>query len=268
MVVSDYYKVLGVGKDATPDQIKRAYRDLAKKYHPDKSDGDDTKFKKINEAYETLSDTEKKTAYDNPGFGRRPFRGGFTTGDPSDVEEMFRQHFGGGFTDPRRRRPSTPPPLRGADIQEQQNVTIFEMVTQADKEISLSYAEACPICDGTAASKKSTCPDCTGTGYVNQYKMMGNMRMSSSGPCPSCRGAGFKVEESCTECNGGVIRTNRVYKYTIPPNANNGIILRFREQGANGRNGGPKGDLYVRLNLILPSKSALTKEQLDLLKNI
>ena len=259
--MSDYYKVLGVPKNATPSQIKKAYRDLAKKYHPDKANGDnefEEKFKKINEAYEILSDENKRQAYDNPGF-RRGFggMGGTTTGFNVDIEEMFRSHFGAGFTSPRATQAA-----RGRDLKYKSDVTLYELISQAEKEINLSYREACPACDGTAESERTKCTDCNGLGVVQQYKEMGNMRMSTTGPCPTCRGTGFKVEKKCESCANGVINTNKSFKFTIPPTANHGTVLKYPGEGSNGVNGGPKGDLYIRLDLVLPDKNSLTDEQL------
>lgn len=260
--MTDYYKVLGVPKEATPSQIKKAYRDLAKKYHPDKAEGDisfEDKFKKINEAYETLSDENKKAAYDNPHR-----HSGFTTGYGVDVEEMFRQHFGGGFSSPRQR--TTNIPRRGRDLKLADKVTLYQVLTKAKKEINLSYDEPCPECDGTAAAERSVCSDCNGSGIIQQFKEMGAMRIATNGPCMACRGTGFKIVKKCPSCNGGIIRTNRKFTYEIPPTANNGTVLKYSGDGGNGSHGGPKGDLYIKLNLVLPTN--LTEEQKEFLKEL
>lgn len=259
--MSDYYSVLGVPRDASQDQIKKAYRNLAKQHHPDTDAGTEDKFKEINEAYETLSNPEKRSAYDNPGHAGF---NGFTTGFGMNMDELFRTHFGGPFASG---GPSIRP-AKGNDLKFRAEINLYDIFSEADKELDISYREACSKCDGTAASKRSTCTSCNGSGVVMQHKQMGHMHFSTNGPCQVCNGSGFKVEEKCPDCSGGVVHTTSTFKYKVPPDANNGTILRFGGQGCNGVYGGPKGDLFIRLDLVLPRKETLTAEQLALFKGL
>ena len=264
----DYYKELGIGRNATQEEIKKAFRKLAVKYHPDKNQNDkssEDKFKRVNEAYETLSDNNKKHVYDNPGMGGP--RGGFTTGRGFDINEMFRSHFGTGFSS-RPTRPNTPRPLRGNDLKHGATISIYDIITRTKKTIDFSYRDPCQNCNGTGASKTETCKTCGGMGMIQQVRQQGNIHMATNIQCPECRGAGAKVIEKCTKCDGGYNIIKKSYDWTAPSNANNGTVLRFAGQGTSGVHGGPRGDLFIKLHLYIPSKASLTEEQLEVLKSI
>lgn len=252
--MEDYYSVLNISKEASQEEIKKAYRKLAQKYHPDKSGGDDDKFKKINEAYETLSDPAKRRAYDNPneGFG-------------FDMSDFFHNHFGGRANT----RPQGPRPEMGQDVKVHVSISFYELVMESSKDINISYKDCCSSCEGTGASERDTCSECKGAGMVTKVVNMQGMQMSSAQTCTSCRGMGFKTIAKCSDCQGrGFINQSRSFTFTIPPNANDGSVLRFSGQGGKGRFGGPNGSIFVKLNLQKPNKNDLTEEQLNVLKDL
>ncbi len=252
----DPYSVLGVDRSASKDDIKKAYRKLAMKYHPDKNEGNkdaEAKFKELSTAYETLSDVGKKQAYDNPGMSGNS-RFGF------NVDDFFKDHFGG------QTRHNFP--RKGQDVRGQVNVSLYEMLSEGKKEVDLNFSDICNKCEGTGVEIKTTCPSCNGSGAVNSVVNFNGMHMTTNIPCRACAGRGFIAKKSCTVCNGGNIKVNRKFDIDIPPGSNNGSILRFQGKGRAGSNGGGNGDLFIKLNLILPTKQALTKEQLDSLKGV
>lgn len=266
----DYYEVLGVSRDATEEEIKKAYRKLARKYHPDvnKEDKDATeKFKEINEAYEVLSDPEKRAQYDHfghAGMGEGGFStsgtggfgnfGGFTDfgdfGGGSIFDDIF-DIFGGGFgsTGSRRSQSRRKAPMRGADLQYELEITLEEAAFGAEKEIELYRMENCEACAGTGAkagTSAKTCPTCQGTGQVRQAQTLGNIHFTNVTTCPKCGGSGRIIEEVCPECNGlGRKRVARKIKVNIPPGVDSGSKLRVAGEGEGGENGGPPGDLYI-----------------------
>ncbi len=261
----DYYEVLGVGKDAGQDEIKRAFRNLAKKYHPDTNQGEpnaEARFKEINEVYEVLSDPTKRSNYDaygNPngpvfggpggggGAGQDPFGrvfGDFGGSPFGDIFGQFEDLFGGGS----RRRAATGP-VRGRDLEITLEISLEEAFSGVDKDIKVRRVEACSKCDGSGAepgSKVVTCTTCHGTGQVRSTvnTMLGSMTTVKT--CPQCGGAGKTAEKPCTECGGSgeTVRT-RVVTVKIPPGADSGLHLRLSGQGDAGQRGGPPGDLYV-----------------------
>ena len=252
----DYYEVLGVAKGATEADIKKAYRALAKKYHPDMNPGDkeaEAKFKEINEAYEVLSNAEKRQKYDQYGHaafdpsmgGGGGFGGGFGGFDFGDIFSSF---FGGGGGGGGRRSRG---PVDGDDVYARVTLKFEESVTGVKKEFSYRHIEECPDCKGSGADKGSTvetCSQCHGSGQVTtqQRTMFGVMQSSS--PCPSCRGKGKIIKNPCGNCSGkGYIRIERTIAVSVPAGIDNGNRIVLRGKGDAGRNGGVAGDLVVEV---------------------
>lgn len=263
MAKKDYYEVLGVSKTASQDELKKAYRKLALKYHPDRNKGNaeaEQKFKEISEAYGVLSDESKRAQYDQlgpdafeqaqaGGAGGNPFGGGFGGFSGSGMEDIFDMFFGG--QGGRGGRSGNAGPQRGADLRFDLEITFEEAAFGVEKEISLYRDETCEHCHGTGAepgSKVETCPDCHGTGYVRftQNTMFG--QMVNERPCSKCHGEGKIVSSPCKECRGkGTQKKNKRLKVKIPAGVDNGSRLRVSGEGEAGAKGGPNGDLYVYL---------------------
>lgn len=253
----DYYEVLGVSKGASEDEIKKAYRKMAMKYHPDKNPGDkaaEDKFKEANEAYSILSDADKKNKYDrfghagvdpNAGFGG--FSGG--AGGFEDIFDIFGGMFGGGGGQRRRTGPT-----KGRDLQQSITITFQEAAFGAKKQIQINKYVTCHVCDGTGAEKgtsKTTCPKCNGTGEVRTVKSTPFGQFQSSAPCDRCNGTGQITEHPCKECGGsGKVRKTVTIAVDIPAGVDNDSVISIRGQGEPGTNGGPNGDLYVVVAVI------------------
>lgn len=258
----DYYEVLGVSKTATQDELKKAYRKLARKYHPDlNKDNPEAaeKFKECNEAYSVLSDEQKRAQYDqfgpeafeNGGMGGGPGAGGFGGFGGfggSGMEDIFDMFFGG---QGRGGRSNNAGPQRGADLRYDMEITFEEAAFGVEKEISLKRAERCEHCHGEGAepgSKVETCPECHGSGYVRftQNTMFG--QMVNERPCSRCHGEGKIISNPCKECGGsGTVKKTKKLKVKIPAGVDNGSRLRVGGEGEAGIKGGPSGDLYVYL---------------------
>lgn len=258
----DYYEVLGVSKTATQDELKKAYRKLARKYHPDlNKDNPEAaeKFKECNEAYSVLSDEQKRAQYDqfgpeafeNGGMGGGPGAGGFGGFGGfggSGMEDIFDMFFGG---QGRGGRSNNAGPQRGADLRYDMEITFEEAAFGVEKEISLKRAERCEHCHGEGAepgSKVETCPECHGSGYVRftQNTMFG--QMVNERPCSRCHGEGKIISHPCKECGGsGTVKKTKKLKVKIPAGVDNGSRLRVGGEGEAGLKGGPSGDLYVYL---------------------
>lgn len=258
----DYYEVLGVSKTATQDELKKAYRKLARKYHPDlNKDNPEAaeKFKECNEAYSVLSDEQKRAQYDQ--FGPEAFEnggmgggagtggfGGFGGFGGSGMEDIFDMFFGG---QGRGGRSNNAGPQRGADLRFDLEISFEEAAFGVEKEISLKRAEKCEHCHGEGAepgSKVETCPDCHGSGYVRftQNTMFG--QMVNERPCSKCHGEGKIISNPCHECHGtGTVKKTKKLKVKIPAGVDNGSRLRVGGEGEAGVKGGPSGDLYVYL---------------------
>lgn len=251
----DYYEVLGVEKNATDADIKKAYRTLAKKYHPDMNPGDkeaEAKFKEVNEAYAVLSDAEKRQKYDqfghaafDPGAGAGGgFGGGFGGFDFGDIFSSF---FGGGGGGGRTSRG----PIPGEDTFARVTLSFEESFTGAKKDVSYKRIEECPDCKGSGASKGTTtetCQQCHGSGQITtqQRTMLGMMQ--SSRPCPNCGGKGKVVKSPCKNCNGkGLIRTAKTISVSVPAGIDSGNRIVMRGLGDAGRQGGPAGDLVIEV---------------------
>jgi molecular chaperone DnaJ len=254
MAKRDYYEILGVGKNATKEEIKKAYRKLSKKYHPDINKEPDAaeKFKEIKEAYEVLSDDQKRAHYDqfghadpNQGFGG--FRsddfdfGGFS--GFGGFEDIFSTFFGGG----RRRDPNAP--RAGADLQYTMTLTFEEAAFGKETDIEIPREETCDTCHGTGAkpgTKKETCSYCHGTGQISTEQSTPFGRIVNRRTCPYCGGTGQYIKEKCTTCGGtGRVKKRKKIHVKIPAGIDDGQQLRVAGQGEPGINGGPPGDLYI-----------------------
>ena len=254
----DYYEILGVPKDADDAAIKKAYRALAKKYHPDLHPGDqeaEIKFKEANEAYEVLSDSEKRAQYDQYGHaafeaggaGAGGFGGGF--GDFGGFGDIFSSFFGGGFggnTNARRNGP-----VRGDDIGTRVTLTFEEAAFGVKKEISYNRIIRCPDCSGSGAAKGTSadnCGKCRGTGQMRVIQRLGGMQFESSTTCDACRGRGRIIKNPCGNCRGtGFIRITKKLDVSIPAGIDDGERIALRGQGNDGRNGGSAGDLILQV---------------------
>ena len=266
----DYYEVLGLSKSASDDEIKKAYRTLAKKYHPDMNPGDkeaEVKFKEVNEAYSILSDAEKKSRYDQYGFagvdpnmgagagGGGGFSGfsGFGGGDFSDLGDIFSSFFGGGFGSSSQSGRRRNGPVDGSDLSARVSISFEEAVFGCKKEFSYNRIEKCKDCGGTGSangSQPEVCPDCKGAGQirVTQRTMLGMMQTTKN--CDRCRGTGRIVKNPCQNCNGkGAVRINKKIEISIPAGIDDGQRVVVRGQGDEGRNGGANGDLVVMVSV-------------------
>lgn len=258
MANKDYYEVLGISRDASEADIKKEYRKLAMKYHPDKNKGNkeaEEKFKDINEAYQVLSDPEKKEQFDR--FGTTDFNGGgsgaggFGAG-MGGFEDIFDSFFGGGFGGSSRSRRDAP--RRGADLEYSINLTFEEAVFGVEKEVSIAKNETCDTCRGTGAkpgTNQKTCDRCGGTGQVKYQRNTPLGSFVSTSTCDKCAGSGKIIEEKCTKCRGkGTVRNNKKISINIPAGVDNGNVLPLRGQGEPGENGGPMGDLYINIRVL------------------
>jgi molecular chaperone DnaJ len=258
MAKRDYYEVLGVSRDASESELKTAFRNLARKYHPDVNDASDAeeKFKEINEAYGVLSDADKRAAYDR--FGHQGVRGpnggpGFETVDFSDFADIFGDMFGFGGFGGRSRTARRTAPRRGADLQYQVVISFKEAVFGTEKEIEVTKDERCETCAGDGAkpgTSPQTCPECQGRGEVRQTRqtLLGSMVQVTT--CPVCSGRGKVIKEHCQTCSGqGKVRKTRRKKVTIPAGVDDGTRIRLAGEGQPGENNGPPGDLYLLIRV-------------------
>lgn len=261
----DYYEVLGVDRGADDATLKKAYRKLAKKYHPDMNPGDkdaEQKFKEATEAYGILSDPEKRKAYDQ--FGHAAFENGgaggtggfggfggfdFNGGDMGDIfGDIFGDLFGGG-----RSRRTNNGPMKGANLRAVVHITFQEAVFGCEKELELTLKDTCKTCNGTGAkpgTSPETCSKCNGTGQVvyTQQSMFGMVRNVQT--CPECNGTGKVIKEKCTDCRGtGFTSSRKKIQVSIPGGIDDGQSIRIREKGEPGTNGGPRGDLLVEVQV-------------------
>ncbi|MDF2950680.1 MAG: chaperone protein DnaJ [Anaerocolumna sp.] len=254
----DYYEVLGVSKTATDDEIKRAYRKLAKKYHPDANPDDKTaeaKFKEASEAYAVLSDADKRRQYDQ--FGHSAFEGGAGSGgfdfnNMGDMSDIFGDIFGDLFGGGRSRRANNGP-MKGPNLRTGIRITFEESITGVEKEIELNLKEECNTCHGTGAkpgTHAETCSKCGGKGQVvyTQQSLFGMVRNVQT--CPDCKGTGKIVKEKCSDCYGsGFVTKKKKIEVSIPAGIDNGQSIRIREKGEPGTNGGERGDLLVEISV-------------------
>jgi molecular chaperone DnaJ len=289
-MAEDYYTTLGVGRDASQDEIKKAYRRLAHEHHPDKGNGNDSeKFKKVNEAYQVLSNPEKRRQYDQfgaafqnagrggagAGFGgyggqgawdfsdfARNF-GGFSGGaEYEDAFDIFSDIFGGGSRRSRRER--------GIDLEMELDLSFKEAVFGAEKEIVLEKKDACPKCEGSGAEPKTkvvTCPKCHGTGQIRTMRRTIFGQVSTVTTCDRCEGTGKTAEVPCTECKGtGAVRRVKKLNIKIPPGVDDGMRIRIANEGEVGYKGSNFGDLYLRINVV--EDTMFVREGYDILSEI
>ncbi len=253
----DYYEVLGVPRDADEAALKKAYRQLAKKYHPDINPGDkeaEAKFKEASEAYAVLSDPEKRRQYDQ--FGHAAFdggaggAGGFDFNNMGDMGDIFGDIFGDLFGGGSRRRASNGP-MQGANVRASVRITFEEAFRGVDKELDLNLKEECETCHGTGAkpgTEATTCPKCGGKGQVvyTQQSLFGMVRNVTT--CPDCNGTGKIIKDKCPDCYGsGYITKRKKIQVSIPAGIDSGQSVRIRGKGEPGINGGPRGDLLVEV---------------------
>lgn len=244
----DYYEVLGVGREASQDEVKSAYRKLAFKYHPDRNQDDpdaETRFKEAAEAYEVLGDAEKRQTYDR--FGHDGLNGNGYSGfsNNEDIFGAFSDIFGEVFGFSSAGRGGANRPRAGADLRYNLEVTFRQAAKGAEVDITVPVEQECPTCDGSGAAPGSTpetCSQCGGAGTMQQAQ--GFFRISVT--CPQCRGAGQMISDPCSECMGrGSVIRDKDLKVRIPAGVDNNSRLRLRGEGEGGINGGPPGDLYV-----------------------
>lgn len=269
----DYYEVLGVDKSADANAIKKAYRSLAKKYHPDMNPGDkeaEAKFKEVNEAYAVLSDEEKKAKYDQ--FGHAAFDpaaggGGFGAdfGGFGDFGDIFSSFFGGGFGGSSGGRRANAP-TRGDDIGIRLTISFEEAAFGVKKEVSYNKIQKCNECGGSGAAKGTsaeTCHACGGTGQKRVTQRLGGMQFQSTAPCDTCRGTGKVIKTPCSACRGsGSVRATKSLTVTVPAGIDNGQKIALRGQGCDGRNGGPAGDLIITIQV--KPHSVFEREEFDI----
>ena len=256
----DYYEVLGISKGASEDEIKKAYKKMARKYHPDLNPDNkeaEEKFKEVNEAYEILSDPDKKARYDqyghagvdpNFGAGGAGFDGSFDFGDLGDI---FGSFFGGGFGGGRRTNPNAP--QRGESIRMSLAISFEEAAFGCEKEVVVDRMEQCDACHGNGCAPGTTpeiCPDCHGTGQVQMRRQTPMGVFATTAPCTKCGGKGKIIHQPCKDCHGtGSVRKRKTIQASIPAGIDNGQTISIRGQGHAGKNGGPAGDLLITITV-------------------
>ena len=258
----DYYEILGVGRGASADEIKKAYRKLTRKYHPDANPGDaeaEKKYKEINEANEVLSDPQKRTQYDQFGYvGDMPPGGDFGGfGGPgfggADFGDLFGDLFGSAFGGSGRRSVDPNAPRRGNDLEYTMQISLEDAFRGVTKKIEVPRLETCPHCGGSGAepgTKIETCPTCGGRGQVQQTVNTPFGQMAQVTACPTCHGKGKVIKTPCRECKGqGRVRKQHSVDVKIPAGIDTGIRLRVSSQGEAGVNGGPSGDLFLLIEV-------------------
>lgn len=263
----DYYEILGVGKSATDDELKKAYRKLALKYHPDRNPGDkeaEEKFKEAAEAYDVLSNPEKRQKYDQFGHSMGPQGfpgggGGFYSSGGMSMEDIFAHFgdiFGGGFggmggfeSAGGRSRRQSPLRRKGTDLRIKVKLTLKDIAEGVSKTLKIPALEKCPYCNGTGAKDGrafSTCSTCHGKGYVVHTQQTPFGAMQTEGECPTCHGTGKQITEKCPHCHGeGLVRKEKTVSFNIPAGVQDGMVLTVRGEGNASAGDGPNGDLLV-----------------------
>lgn len=259
----DYYEVLGVPRDADPEEIKKSYRKLAMRYHPDRCDEADAeeRFKEVTEAYEILRDEEKRRLYDRYGeagvkrrTGAGAEFGGFGGFGFADAFEVFMREFGGGgLGDIFGRRGSRDGPRRGSSLRVSLSVSLLEAAAGCERTLKVKGLDPCDRCEGSGAepgTSRVRCPTCGGAGEVRQVQRSMLGQFVSVRPCPECRGEGARLERPCSRCRGGGrVRKEKRIKIDVPPGISSDDVLKLRQHGNAGPNGGPRGDLVVEVQV-------------------
>lgn len=265
MAKRDYYEVLGLNKSASKSDIKKAYRDLAKKYHPDRNKEPDaeTKFKEVQEAYEVLSDDQKKSAYDQfghagtQGFGGGGYSGGFGGFEDfgnfsGGFEDIFENLFGGGFGGFSTGRTPRSSSVRGADIEANLKITFEEAVFGAEKTVKYKRKKVCTECSGSGAKNNSMtdCKECNGSGQVTRVQQTIFGTIQTRGVCPTCNGEGRIIKDACPKCKKeGRVEEIDEFTIKVPPGIPDEVTLRFQDRGNAGQRGGNYGDLFINIEV-------------------
>jgi molecular chaperone DnaJ len=274
-MAKDYYEILGVSKSASKDEIKKAFHKMAHAHHPDKNGGDDTKFKEINEAYQTLSDDNKRAHYDRfgnsdmgsgGGYGQGGFGGfeGFDFSNMGDLNDIFGDFFGGGMGGGRQQRPT-----KGRDVITKINIQLTELIMGAEKTIRIKKLNKCEECSGKGGAKgeePTKCTECKGTGRIIKIRrtIIGSIQEQTY--CNKCDGEGEIIKKKCGKCHGiGAVEKESEFVVKIPAGSNNGDTLRLSGAGEYIKNGS-MGDLFIKLELTFPKK--LTDKQKKLLEEL
>ena len=273
----DYYEVLGVDRKADEETLKKAYRKLAKKYHPDMNPGDESaaeKFKEASEAYAILSDPQKRQQYDQFGHAAFEQGGGFDASgfDFSDIfggmggmGDIFSDLFGGGR---RQRNPNAP--MQGANLRTRVSISFADAISGCTRNVEVTLKDECTNCHGTGAKPGTApkiCPKCRGTGSVTIRQQSFFGMMQSTQPCPDCRGTGKIIEQKCPNCAGsGYTSSKKKIEVTIPAGIDDGQSIRIREKGEPGINGGPRGDLLVEVRVA--SDPNFVRQDMDVFSNV
>lgn len=260
----DYYKILGVDRDASQEEIKKAYRKLAVKYHPDKNlDNEkeaEERFKELNEAHTILSNPEKRKQYNNP---THTFNG--------VIFDFFggRSPFNFNMNDVGRPKQNTKRPMKGRDLKYVRDVPFVDFIIGGETNFDVSFNDLCKKCDGTGYSEWIPCTNCNGVGSITHSEQKGNTFFQQTSTCGVCRGMGELGVRKCERCEGkGSVPTDKYVKIKTPKGLRDGYIMTIPGQGGSGKYGGPNGDIYVKLRLRMPKEKDLTEEQLNLLKEI
>jgi len=261
------YKLLGISKDASQEEIKKQYRKLSMKHHPDRNPDNkeaENKFKEISAAYAVLSDPKKRADYDNPmsGFNINDFFNGFS----------MNGNFGPGqhFYVRRGQKPDPNRPLKGLTVETQVNVPFTKFILCEPVNFKFDFMDVCTECKGSGAKKTKICSKCNGNGQVMEVRSGQGVYMQSSKICSECRGRGFIPVDICDVCagKGKVEVKDKEMKFKINNGFKDGGVIRLQAAGGKGINGGPDGDLMIRLNMVLPKKEDLTEEQIKFLEGM